>query len=302
MQSEQPEQPLLPIREVTRLTGVNPVTLRAWERRYGLVVPQRTSKGHRLYSQEHVQRIQQILRWLNHGVAVGQVKGLLDNAPSELSTSTDNDWTTLRQHLIETISDLAERRLDQQLNQAMSLYPAPTLCEQLLMPLLQALELRWQGQFAARLEQVFFYSWLRSKLGARTYHNNHQLNGQPLLLVNGTQLAFDPQLWMCAWLASDGGCPVEVLDWAVPANELAVAVARIQPRALLLCIGQAVNLHQLQRSLAAIDIPKILNGSAISIHRDAIEGWSQTDLHLFETPQDVLHGLQQLHLLQGRVP
>ena len=39
---------LFPIREVARLTGVNPVTLRAWERRYGLIQPTRTESGHRL--------------------------------------------------------------------------------------------------------------------------------------------------------------------------------------------------------------------------------------------------------------
>lgn len=31
---------LLPIGELARRTGVNPVTLRAWERRYGLLKPQ----------------------------------------------------------------------------------------------------------------------------------------------------------------------------------------------------------------------------------------------------------------------
>ena len=59
----------LPIREVARQTGVNAVTLRAWERRYGLIVPQRTPKGHRLFSAEHVQRILTILTWLNRGVS-----------------------------------------------------------------------------------------------------------------------------------------------------------------------------------------------------------------------------------------
>jgi hypothetical protein len=34
-----------PIREVSRLTGVNPVTLRAWERRYGLIQPTRAPKA-----------------------------------------------------------------------------------------------------------------------------------------------------------------------------------------------------------------------------------------------------------------
>jgi len=69
---------LLPIREVARLTGVNAVTLRAWERRYGLIVPARTAKGHRLYEAAHIQRIRDILIWLNRGVAVSQIKPLLE--------------------------------------------------------------------------------------------------------------------------------------------------------------------------------------------------------------------------------
>lgn len=298
----QSEQALLPIREVTRLTGVIPSTLRAWERRYGLIIPLRTGKGHRLYSQDHVQRILQILRWLNHGVAVGQVKRLLDNTASEPTTPTGNEWVRLRQNMVDTIANLAEPSLDLQFNQVMALYPAATLCEQLLLPLLKALELRWQGQFTARLEQVFFFSWLRSKLGARTYHNNHQLSGAPLLLVNGTTLTFDPQLWMCAWLASEARCPIAILDWALPVNELTVAVGRIQPRALLLCIDQNINLRQLEHHLATIKIPKLLSGSAAIIQKDAIEAWSLADLHLFETPMDALHDLQRLHLLQGYLP
>ena len=39
---------LYPIREVARLTGINPITLRAWERRYNLIEPVRTESGHRL--------------------------------------------------------------------------------------------------------------------------------------------------------------------------------------------------------------------------------------------------------------
>ena len=54
----------LPIREVSRSTGINAVTLRAWERRYGLIVPYRTPKGHRLYSPANLERIHAILAWL----------------------------------------------------------------------------------------------------------------------------------------------------------------------------------------------------------------------------------------------
>lgn len=145
----------LPIREVARQTGVNAVTLRAWERRYGLIVPQRTPKGHRLFSAEHVQRIHTILTWLNRGVPVSQVKGLIDSAQAS-PDSVENEWHVLRHKLLTAISELAERRVDDLFNQAMALYPPRTLCEQLMLPLLNALEQRWQGQFGAQMERVFF--------------------------------------------------------------------------------------------------------------------------------------------------
>ncbi|MGV2837148.1 MerR family transcriptional regulator, partial [Pseudomonas shirazensis] len=70
-------QELFPIREVSRLTGVNPVTLRAWERRYGLIQPTRTDSGHRLYSQADVDAVRSILGWLERGVAVSKVGSIL---------------------------------------------------------------------------------------------------------------------------------------------------------------------------------------------------------------------------------
>ncbi len=255
----------LPIREVARITGVNAITLRAWERRYGLIVPQRTPKGHRLFSPEHVQRIHHILTWLNRGVAVSQVKQLLD-MPQALSEPVENDWQVLRQKLIQAISQLAERQVDDTLNQAMSLYPPRTLCEQLLMPLLAELERRWQGQFSAQMERTFFYSWLRSKFGARIYHNNRQLRGAPLLLINHSDLPMEPHLWLTAWLVSSADCPVEVFDWPLPAGELALAVEHLQARGVLLYSSKAINLKPLSKLLKNVSCPTLMAGHAVRIH------------------------------------
>ena len=256
----------LPIREVARVTGVNAVTLRAWERRYGLVVPQRTPKGHRLFSAEHVQRIHDILTWLNRGVAVSQVKQLLDT-PQAFSSPVENDWQILRQNLAQAIFRLAERQVDDLFNQAMALYPPRTLCEQLLMPLLAELEQRWQGQFGAQMERTFGYSWLRSKFGARIYHNNRQLRGAPLLLVNHSDLPLEPHLWLCAWLISSVDCPVEVFDWPLPVGELALAVEHLQARAVLLYSSKTSNLKQLTKLLNNVSCPKLIVGPTVCIHQ-----------------------------------
>ena len=290
----------LPIREVARQTGVNPVTLRAWERRYGLIVPHRTAKGHRLYSAEHVQRIQHILTWLGRGVAVGQVKALLENAQAVPAASTDgNDWHPLRHSLMEAIGELAERRVDDTFNQAMALYPPVTLCEHLLLPLLADLEQRWQGQFGAQMERVFFLSWLRSKLGARIYHNNRQLSGPPLLLVNQSDLMLEPYLWLCAWLASSADCPVEVFDWPLPPGELALAAERLEARAVLLYSRKPLNLSQLPRLLAGIKGPTLIVGPTVCIHQHdwPVHEEGTGHLHRLDTPLAAQQCLQRLGVL-----
>jgi MerR family transcriptional regulator, light-induced transcriptional regulator len=293
-------QGFMPIREVARITGVNAVTLRAWERRYGLIVPHRTPKGHRLYSSEHVARIQAILTWLGRGVSVSQVKGLLRSGQPAFSEAS-SQWEEKRQRLQECICNLSERRLDDCFNSELALYPPHTLCQQLLMPLLEELELRWRNQFGAQAERVFFYSWLRSKLGARLYHNNRQYSSAPLLMINVSDLPMAPGMWLTAWLASSANCPVDVFDWPLPPAELALAVEHIQPRAVLLYSSQALNTHHLQRLLAGYDCPCLIIGQAVQIHQQELRALTaqNPDLSLAVDPLTALQSLADLNLLNS---
>lgn len=293
-------QGFMPIREVARLTGVNAVTLRAWERRYGLIVPHRTPKGHRLYSNEHVAHIHNILTWLGRGVSVSQVKGLLRSGQPAFSEAT-SQWEEKRQRLQECICNLNERRLDECFNTELALYPPQTLCQQLLLPLLEELELRWRNPCGAQAERVFFFSWLRSKLGARLYHNNRQHGGATLLLINVSDLPMAPGMWLTAWLASSAGCPVEVFDWPLQPTDLALAVEHIQPRAVLLYSSQALNTGHLQRLLAGYDCPCLIVGEAVQIHLDELNRLCahNPDLALAQDPLAALHSLTDLNLLDS---
>ena len=67
------------IGEVAERCGINPVTLRAWQRRYGLLKPQRSEGGHRQFDDEDILRIEEIKRLMKSGVSVGKVKALLEN-------------------------------------------------------------------------------------------------------------------------------------------------------------------------------------------------------------------------------
>lgn len=77
----QDQEGLYPIRHVCSETGINDVTLRAWERRYGLIRPMRTPKGHRLYSTGDIARIKRIIELLEEGIPVSQVHRVLTDEP-----------------------------------------------------------------------------------------------------------------------------------------------------------------------------------------------------------------------------
>ncbi|WP_192484996.1 MULTISPECIES: MerR family transcriptional regulator [Cysteiniphilum] len=69
---------LYPIRYISEKTGVKPITLRAWEKRYNLITPQRTEKGHRLYSDDDIKTIQKTITLLNYGYAIREVPAILN--------------------------------------------------------------------------------------------------------------------------------------------------------------------------------------------------------------------------------
>jgi DNA-binding transcriptional MerR regulator len=47
--------PVYSIGAVARMLGIPPATLRTWEERYGLPVPERSPGGHRLYSRDQTE-------------------------------------------------------------------------------------------------------------------------------------------------------------------------------------------------------------------------------------------------------
>ncbi|TWI54909.1 DNA-binding transcriptional MerR regulator [Pseudomonas duriflava] len=285
----------LPIREVARRTGVNAVTLRAWERRYGLILPKRTPKGHRLYGESHIERIQNILAWINRGVAVGQVKALLDTQrPAPLLV--DTPWLSVRQEILDAVRQLASRRLDEAYNRAAALYPPRVLCEQLLLPLIEHLDQQRQVPLQGRLEQVFFLSWLRSKLGTRIYHSNHQLNGSPLLLASLSDAPMNVGLWLSAWLLSNADCPVETLEWNLSLDTFPLTIERMTPRALVLYLNEPLDAAQVRQLLGLSNsraVPLLLAGPAVSLLDDE----SKANVEVAFDPLDVFNRLQGLGLL-----
>ena len=93
----------LRIGELGRRVGVTPELLRAWETRYGLVRPQRTTGGLRLYSEDDERRVRLMRQHLAAGLSASEAARLakLDDAagrpanPSELSRELERSFDGL---------------------------------------------------------------------------------------------------------------------------------------------------------------------------------------------------------------
>lgn len=119
------------ISEFARLCGINPTTLRAWQRRYGLLKPERTGGGHRLYSDDDIQQALKILDWVKKGVPVSQVKPLL----ARPDTQRTNNWLTLQESMLQRLKEGKIESLRQLIYDAGREYPRPELVTEVLRPL-----------------------------------------------------------------------------------------------------------------------------------------------------------------------
>ena len=241
----------MPIRDVSERTGVNPVTLRAWERRYGLIKPQRTHKGHRLYAPQDIERIEQIQQWLARGVSVGQVDKLLaplnQTSPSPLKVTSqplqpesplqaEPHWQPVLDEALNALKVGHLTRFDQSLNQVSAIYPAALLMRFFWQPLLHQLYLEPEG---ARRQLILLQleSYLRNRVGARLTQRNMQSKDQNRLLLShlpSQQPKFD--LWLAALTCTDLNIPITLLD-DMPDWSLLHLIDQQQPLSGILLLG-----------------------------------------------------------------
>jgi DNA-binding transcriptional MerR regulator/methylmalonyl-CoA mutase cobalamin-binding subunit len=221
---EHPEEKLYTIGTVSKLTGVGAITLRAWERRYGLVEPVRKESGHRLYTRRHIDQINRITALTQQGMRISQIRPemLESSVADEADGGPDaGQWKNSLHTMMGAIISFDEDRLEEIYNEALSLYPIGIVTRRLLTPLLIELGLRWEGGEGSIAEEHFFAFYLRNKLGAR-YHHRGRGNRGPLLLVAGLPGEYhEIGLLLFALAAHEAGFRVLPLGANMPLGDLA---------------------------------------------------------------------------------
>lgn len=295
MQSEQ-KPGLFPIGTVSRLTGINSVTLRAWERRYGLITPTRTDSGHRLYSDEDIERIKLILQLLDKGITISRVKDALRIASEETQTDTDGAtyWNRYQDDMLRGVNNFDENILNAVYNETMSLYPVELVTKQLLLPLLEKLGQRWQSVSTGVAEEHFFSVFLRNKLGARFHHNNQQNSGPRLVAACLPNEHHEFGLLLLSLAAHARGYRIVLLGADMPLSQLAEVVHRTNSDGIVLSGSvetDAVQLHhELHQLVQDSNVPVWVGGKTSEKLRNEIESAGAT-----ATGNDLIISLHIIH-------
>ena len=272
------QQELFPIREVSRLTGVNPVTLRAWERRYGLIRPTRTDSGHRLYSMADVEAVRSILSWTERGVAVSKVGSILARSAAtreaeEPVATVSGEWGEWQGQLREAVNGFDEVRLEQLYGQVFSTYPLAVVFQDVLLPVWQELLLR-QDEFGGTSEWLFLDAFLRARALQRL-QLARMPGGERVLLAAMPGQYRELELLVAGLMLSGDSLAVSVLPIGQPLEELALVCDKMKPQGLVLFSNVPhgeVQLRQLNKLSLGLDCPLALAGEAAELGREALAG------------------------------
>ncbi|WP_429037358.1 MerR family transcriptional regulator [Aeromonas media] len=225
-----PDEGIYPIREVSRLTGVNAVTLRAWQRRYGLVQPARTDKGHRLYSEQDIRQIGEILSWLERGVSIGQVKGLLSEPQSQ---PVSDHWQQTLEQFSQALLAFNQRKAEAELNDLLASYPFELVRSRVLQPLVERLLGLWRERPDGELLQQLWLGWLHTRFAR---HLIEQEKGVPVTLASWGQVGPLDLVWAAYELIGQG-YEVQLLGAVEPRHVALLEGRAVTPWRVLLGAG-----------------------------------------------------------------
>ncbi len=264
---------------ITRETGLNADTLRAWERRYKLPQPARSAGGQRLYSPRDLE----ILKWLisrqNEGMRISQAAKLWHNQVAEglnpleeikqdkihvpMPLVTGENIATFKSQWVTACKSFNEAEAEQIISEAFSQYSPEAVCFEVLFAGLSDIGAAWyRGE--ASVQQEHF----ASALVARRLHT--LISGAPLpnrdeRIVVATPPNEEHTLssLLITFLLRRRGWDVIYLGADVPFENFGTTIESLQPDLVILTAQQltaAASLLDLADELVRLRIPLAFGG------------------------------------------
>ncbi len=146
---------------VARMVGITTHALRAWERRYDALAPERTEAGGRLYTDADVARLRLIKSLLAYGhsisnvarLDVSELSGLLDE--HRVSQLDDTRSETFVKRYLDSIEALDVEGAEQVLLRATAILPPFEVVQKVIVPVLEHTGSAWEaGEFCVAQEHA----------------------------------------------------------------------------------------------------------------------------------------------------
>jgi len=157
-----PEAGHLRIGELSRRTGASVDLLRAWEKRYGLLDPDRSEGGFRLYSDDDVARVRAMQAHLVDGLAAAEAaRRALENGGPEAGGDL---VTQFRRELADALGSFAEGRANAVLDRLLGALSLDAVLVEVVLPYLHELGEAWGRGEASVAQEHFASNVIRGRL------------------------------------------------------------------------------------------------------------------------------------------
>lgn len=168
------------IKYVAQATGLSAHTIRAWERRYTALSPDRTVTNRRLYTNEDVDKLRLLSRGLQAGHSIGRIahlslEELVELLPKEESASEPQQLSTsdatavsiasFLEQCSHAIDEMEGTALADTLTRASAVLGTAQLIDRLLIPLLQNIGERWRDGSVRISQEHMASAIIRTYLG-----------------------------------------------------------------------------------------------------------------------------------------
>lgn len=243
----QSESPRCPINVAARRSGLTAHVIRAWERRYQAISPNRSSTARRLYSDWEVQRLVLLRQAVELGHRISEVANLpmeelhalvgRDTLPGvEASPRIPFTRNRLVEVAINAATALDSQAFLQALLQGTRTLTVPALFEDFIHPLMAEIGVRWKDGRARVVHEHFASAHLRTFLGDLMTTSGAASDGPVLVVTTPFGQNHELGSLMVAITAMRAGWQVIYTGANLPAEEIVHAVEARAARAVALSL------------------------------------------------------------------
>jgi DNA-binding transcriptional MerR regulator/methylmalonyl-CoA mutase cobalamin-binding subunit len=240
----------LRIGELARRTHVTPDVLRAWERRYGLLQPERSDGGYRLYSSIDEDRVQAMLRHLEAGVPAAEAARLVLEGREQ--PDTESPWlpglSAELQGALDRFEEAGSQAVFDRLIATLSFEAA---ARDVVLPYLRELGERWERGEVSVAQEHFASIVLRARLLGLARGWDRGIGPRALLACTPDE-RHELGLIVFGLLLRQHGWRITYLGADTPVDTLAAAAQQLSPVAVVLIALTPDRLRSLREPLTQL--------------------------------------------------